>query len=53
MGPTAGLIFAELVRQPTRIGEHNDEVLGEAGYSPGEIAALGESGVITRQSAIG
>ena len=37
-----------LTRQPPRVGEHNAEVLGEAGFSPGEIAALAESGIITR-----
>jgi crotonobetainyl-CoA:carnitine CoA-transferase CaiB-like acyl-CoA transferase len=36
-----------LVRQPPRIGEHNAEILAEAGFSAGEIAQLAESGVIT------
>ena len=31
------------------LGEHNDTVLGEAGYSEGEIAKLYESGVLGRQ----
>ena len=38
-------------RQPPRIGEHNAEVLAEAGFSP-EIAALAESGVITHQEGL-
>jgi crotonobetainyl-CoA:carnitine CoA-transferase CaiB-like acyl-CoA transferase len=33
--------------QPPRIGEHNAELLSEAGFTAGEIAALAESGVIT------
>jgi crotonobetainyl-CoA:carnitine CoA-transferase CaiB-like acyl-CoA transferase len=33
-------------RQPPRVGEHNAEVLGEAGYSTVEIAGLVEAGVI-------
>jgi len=37
-----------LVRQPPRVGEHNVEILEEAGFSPNEIAALAEDGVITR-----
>ena len=36
-----------LARQPPRVGEHNAEVLGEAGFSPAEIAVLVERGVIT------
>ena len=27
-------------RPPARLGEHTDEVLGEAGYSPAEIAEM-------------
>ena len=34
-------------RQPPRVGEHNAEILGEAGFSQREIAELAESGVIT------
>jgi crotonobetainyl-CoA:carnitine CoA-transferase CaiB-like acyl-CoA transferase len=37
-----------LARQPPQVGEHNAEVLGEAGFSAAEIAELAESGVITR-----
>jgi crotonobetainyl-CoA:carnitine CoA-transferase CaiB-like acyl-CoA transferase len=29
---------------PPGLGEHTDEVLGEAGYTAGEIAALREAG---------
>ena len=36
-----------IVRQPPRVGEHNAEILGEAGFSAAEIAALAERGVIT------
>ncbi len=32
--------------QPPRMGEHNAQVLGEAGFSPAEIAALAERRVI-------
>ena len=35
-----------LRRQPPRMGEHNAQVLGEAGFSPAEIAALAERRVI-------
>jgi crotonobetainyl-CoA:carnitine CoA-transferase CaiB-like acyl-CoA transferase len=35
-----------LTRQPPRMGEHNGEVLAEAGFSPAEVAALAETGVI-------
>jgi crotonobetainyl-CoA:carnitine CoA-transferase CaiB-like acyl-CoA transferase len=35
-----------LHRQPPRVGEHNAEVLAEAGFSAGEIAALGAKGVL-------
>ena len=40
-----------LTRQPPRIGEHNVEVLREAGLSTTEIAALAESGVIAARGA--
>lgn len=33
-------------RPPPRIGEHNAEILAEAGYDAGEIAALNEEGVV-------
>src|SRR5580692_9910322 len=32
-----------LARQPPRMGEHNAQVLGEAGFSPAEIAALADA----------
>src|SRR6185312_13739557 len=35
-----------LRRQPPRLGEHSAEVLGEAGFTAAEIAALAESGTI-------
>jgi crotonobetainyl-CoA:carnitine CoA-transferase CaiB-like acyl-CoA transferase len=35
-----------LHRHPPRLGEHNEEILAEAGYSEAEIAALRESNVI-------
>ena len=35
-----------LARQPPRMGEHNAQVLGEAGFSPVEIAALADAKVI-------
>jgi crotonobetainyl-CoA:carnitine CoA-transferase CaiB-like acyl-CoA transferase len=35
-----------LQRQPPRLGEHNDEILGEAGFSPAEIASLAGAQVI-------
>ena len=35
-----------LSRQPPRLGEHNVEILGAAGFSPAEIAALAEKRVI-------
>jgi crotonobetainyl-CoA:carnitine CoA-transferase CaiB-like acyl-CoA transferase len=37
---------AELRRPPPRLGEHTDEVLGEAGYSAEEIAALRAAGAV-------
>ena len=33
-------------RPPPKIGEHNAEILGEAGYGSAEIAALVEEGVV-------
>jgi crotonobetainyl-CoA:carnitine CoA-transferase CaiB-like acyl-CoA transferase len=36
----------KVTRQPPKIGEHNAEVLAEAGFSPTEIAGLSERGVI-------
>jgi crotonobetainyl-CoA:carnitine CoA-transferase CaiB-like acyl-CoA transferase len=33
-------------RPPPRIGEHNAEILGEAGYDAGEIAAFKQEGVV-------
>jgi crotonobetainyl-CoA:carnitine CoA-transferase CaiB-like acyl-CoA transferase len=35
-----------LTRQPPRMGEHNGEVLAEAGFSPAEVVRLAEAGVI-------
>ena len=37
---------AALQRQPPRMGEHNGEVLAEAGFGPAEIDALAAAGVI-------
>jgi crotonobetainyl-CoA:carnitine CoA-transferase CaiB-like acyl-CoA transferase len=37
---------AGLVRQPPKMGEHNAEVLAEAGFGTGEIGALAKAGVI-------
>jgi crotonobetainyl-CoA:carnitine CoA-transferase CaiB-like acyl-CoA transferase len=37
-------------RQPPRVGEHNAEVLAEAGFTAAEIAALAETGVIAAAS---
>src|SRR2546421_8360814 len=39
--------------QPPRIGEHNTEVLGKAGFSSNEIAQLDQTGVIATPSAGG
>jgi crotonobetainyl-CoA:carnitine CoA-transferase CaiB-like acyl-CoA transferase len=39
-----------LRRQPPRLGEHNAEVLAGAGFSPAEVAALAEMGVIVPAS---
>jgi len=33
-------------RQPPRMGEHNAEVLAEAGFTAAELASLAETGVI-------
>jgi len=37
-------------RQPPRMGEHNAEVLGEAGFTTAEIAGLAEAGVIAART---
>ena len=34
------------LRPPTVLGEHNDEVLGELGFSPAEIAAMVKDGTV-------
>ena len=50
--PTLPLEFGEgrdrvtLRRQPPRMGEHNAEVLAEAGYGAAEITALSAAGVV-------
>jgi crotonobetainyl-CoA:carnitine CoA-transferase CaiB-like acyl-CoA transferase len=41
---------AGLRSQPPRMGEHNAQVLGEAGFSPAEIATLTEGRVIVSAS---
>jgi crotonobetainyl-CoA:carnitine CoA-transferase CaiB-like acyl-CoA transferase len=41
-----GGVRPTVTRPPPRMGEHNAEVLGEAGFSAAEIAALAEAGVI-------
>jgi crotonobetainyl-CoA:carnitine CoA-transferase CaiB-like acyl-CoA transferase len=33
-------------RSPATLGEHTDEVLGEAGYSPAEVAEMREAKVV-------
>jgi crotonobetainyl-CoA:carnitine CoA-transferase CaiB-like acyl-CoA transferase len=38
-------------RQPSGIGEHNAEVLGEGGFTAAEIASLAEAGVIAARTA--
>ncbi len=43
-GPERGR--GTLHRQPPRVGEHNAEVLGEAGFSAAEIAGLAASGIM-------
>jgi len=42
-----------ITRQPPRMGEHNAEVLTEAGFSPAEVAALADAGVIVAATASG
>jgi len=39
---------ADLRRPAPSLGEHTDEILAEAGYSPEEIAGLKADGVINR-----
>jgi hypothetical protein len=39
-----------LQRQPSRIGEHNTEVLSEAGFTAAEIAGLAQAGVVAAQT---
>jgi crotonobetainyl-CoA:carnitine CoA-transferase CaiB-like acyl-CoA transferase len=34
-----------ITRQPPRMGQHNAELLAEAGFTPAEVAALAETGV--------
>jgi crotonobetainyl-CoA:carnitine CoA-transferase CaiB-like acyl-CoA transferase len=40
-------------RQPPRMGEHNAEVLNEAGFTTAEIADLAEAGVIAARTGEG
>jgi crotonobetainyl-CoA:carnitine CoA-transferase CaiB-like acyl-CoA transferase len=40
-------------RQPPRMGEHNAEVLNEAGFTTAEIAGLAEAGVIAARTGEG
>ena len=42
---------AGLSRQPPRLGEHNGEVLAEAGFAAAEITALAAAGVLAEASA--
>lgn len=42
-----------ITRQPPRMGEHNADVLGEAEFTPAEIAALAETGVIAARDGAG
>jgi crotonobetainyl-CoA:carnitine CoA-transferase CaiB-like acyl-CoA transferase len=42
-----------IARQPPRMGEHNEDVLSEAGFSPAEIAKLAEAGVIAARGGEG
>ena len=37
-------------RQPPRMGEHNAQVLGEAGFTAAEIAGLAATGVIAART---
>jgi crotonobetainyl-CoA:carnitine CoA-transferase CaiB-like acyl-CoA transferase len=37
-------------RQPPRMGEHNAQVLAEAGFTTAEIAGLAEAGVIATRT---
>jgi crotonobetainyl-CoA:carnitine CoA-transferase CaiB-like acyl-CoA transferase len=42
---------AGLTRQPPRLGEHNGEVLAEAGFGAAEITALAAAGILAEASA--
>jgi crotonobetainyl-CoA:carnitine CoA-transferase CaiB-like acyl-CoA transferase len=42
---------AGLTRQPPRLGEHNGEVLAEAGFAAAEITALAAAGILAEASA--
>ncbi len=44
--PRFGRTDSEISRPPARTGEHTDEILGEAGWTPQEIAHLRETGAI-------
>jgi crotonobetainyl-CoA:carnitine CoA-transferase CaiB-like acyl-CoA transferase len=48
--PLAAFKFAHggpsIERPPARVGEHTDEVLAAAGYTPAEIGALRRSGAV-------
>ena len=37
-------------RHPLLLGEHNEEILTEAGYTPGQISELRDKGVIGKQA---